>query len=291
MNYLTFMFIGSLLYLSTTKSKFCHELEGRVKRDFHPLRHCQRSNKSVIAYMKVESLEECSDFAKLNRGLAFNFSPKGREKNFFATNATFESSELEEFYNCEVLDCPEYRNFSSIVNDTRFDYYSLYTRPLPNERALCIPSVGMFVLYNKRSNYSVAYNICKSIDGTLAHIASDIRNVQLSRLLTSATKASVKERNAYIGLNETVRGKFLAPFNEPLECFNYRAWAPGHPKDIRKPGCVALTPDGSWKVFNCNRKLLFICEVNTSGPNPFTVNFNQTCNIKNPNNRFIPKLS
>jgi hypothetical protein len=37
--------------------------------------------------------------------------------------------ESEEYYNCQVLGCPEYRNFSTIVNDTRFDYYSLYARP------------------------------------------------------------------------------------------------------------------------------------------------------------------
>lgn len=34
-----------------------------------------------------------------------------------------------ELYNCEALACPETANFSTIVNDTRFDYYSLYANP------------------------------------------------------------------------------------------------------------------------------------------------------------------
>lgn len=37
--------------------------------------------------------------------------------------------EQEELFNCEILDCPEFKNFSSMVNDTRYDYYSLYSRP------------------------------------------------------------------------------------------------------------------------------------------------------------------
>lgn len=146
----------------------------------------------------------------------------------------------------------------------------------------------MFRLLKVRSNYSTAYNVCSTIGGNLAHITSELRNFELSKLLELYTNSSTKERTAYVGLNETTRGKFVTSNNEPLSCFNYRAWSPGHPPEIRKPGCVAITPEASWKVFNCNRKLLFICEILTSGPNLFISNLEQKCSITHPNNRFMP---
>lgn len=113
---------------SSLNSKSCKEYP-KIEHRFHLLRHCQRSNKSIIAFSNVDSLTECSDLARTNRALAFNFSPGDRRKiNLFQKgNESLRGS--DEFFNCEVLDCPEYRGFPSLVNDTRFDYYSLYTRP------------------------------------------------------------------------------------------------------------------------------------------------------------------
>lgn len=128
----TIVCISIILEASLISSKLCANRRLEVSLKFYPLRHCQRSNKSVITYSNTESLEECSSFAIKSRGLAFNFSPRDRyKKNLFdiiKLNET-EAKVEEEFYNCEVLDCPEYKNLSSVVNDTRFDYYSLYTRP------------------------------------------------------------------------------------------------------------------------------------------------------------------
>lgn len=115
----------------------CKQFEKELKHEFHPLRHCQRSNKTVIAYSNVKNVEKCAEFTRISRGLAFNFSPRNRSyQNMFefsknSTNNTSKiiDSELHEFSNCQVLDCPEYKNFSSIVNDTRFDYYSMYAYP------------------------------------------------------------------------------------------------------------------------------------------------------------------
>lgn len=100
-----------------------------VEQQFYPLRHCQRSNKTVIAFSSVKSLNQCSDFAIENRALAFNFSPENRSKINLFLKGNGSAGDPGEFYNCEVLECPEYRNLSSMVNDTRFDYYSLYTHP------------------------------------------------------------------------------------------------------------------------------------------------------------------
>lgn len=135
-----------------------------------------------------------------------------------------------------------------------------------NENSTCIPSTGIFMLLKQRSNYSTAHQTCATYGGNLAHIVSEARNIKLSALLKLSTASSKKERNAYIGLSEPIkRGDFLTSFYEPLQCFHFRAWSKGHPPPIRPMGCVALTPEGFWKVFKCNRKLLFICELLTSG--------------------------
>ena len=121
-----FTFILVTQHKLNAESKFCKGNE-MISHEFHPLRHCQRSNKTVIAFSNVTSIKACAAFASERRGLAFNFSPQNRmSKNGFELN---ETEENEEFFNCEVLECPEYKNYSSIVNDTRFDYFSLYTRP------------------------------------------------------------------------------------------------------------------------------------------------------------------
>jgi hypothetical protein len=132
-----FVFTSFLVFLGfqLSASRKCKSLNAQKSFEFYPLRHCQRSNKTVIAFYNVDSLEGCVDFANKHRGLAFNFSPKDRYKtNLFELVKLNETARREfkhdkNFFNCEVLDCPEYRNLSSIVNDTRFDYYSLYTHP------------------------------------------------------------------------------------------------------------------------------------------------------------------
>ena len=118
--------------ISLSNQELCKKFEEELKHEFHPLRHCQRSKKSVVAVSNVDSLEDCVELAKMNRGLALNFSPaKARSllNLFDKSSIVNRTTEEEDFYNCEVLECPEYRNLSSIVNDTRYDYYSLFANP------------------------------------------------------------------------------------------------------------------------------------------------------------------
>lgn len=115
--------------------KNCKTLLSKTKHEYFPLRHCQRSNKTVIAFTDVETLVECADFAKKNKGLAFNYSSQNRSsKNLFDPpkneSEVVDTKFQHEFHNCEVLACPEYRNFSTVVNDTRYDYYTLYAYPV-----------------------------------------------------------------------------------------------------------------------------------------------------------------
>ncbi|EDS28634.1 conserved hypothetical protein [Culex quinquefasciatus] len=297
------------IILQTHPEPICSRHRTRIQHRFHALRHCQRSNKTIIGLINVSTVKECAQYARKRHGMAFNFGPKGRNlTNLFdlvdaqrSRNNTSKkppkgtdtiTADPEEFYNCQVLDCPEYRNLSTVVNDTRFDYYSLYTRPARN--ATCLPAIGMFVLDDRRLNYSQAYNECLSMDGTLAHVVSDRRTVGLSRLQSTISFLKNDTKNAtepvFIGLNETVKNKFFTSSHEPLECFLYRAWAPGHPARTRQPGCVALSPNNSsWTVHNCNHSLRFICELNTSGPPQYEARLKRKCSVRRPNNRARPK--
>lgn len=109
----------------------------------YPLRHCQRSTKVQISAKNVANVEKCAQFAENNFALAFNYGHGRKPKyesadhnliNLFDTQ-TVNRSKIEQsntmiYRNCEILACPEVGNLSTIVNDTRYDYYSLYANPI-----------------------------------------------------------------------------------------------------------------------------------------------------------------
>uniref|UniRef100_A0A182P9H4 adenylate cyclase n=1 Tax=Anopheles epiroticus TaxID=199890 RepID=A0A182P9H4_9DIPT len=290
----------------------CESNAPNIVHRFYPLRHCQRSNRTVIGLMNVKTVRECADFARDKQGLAFNYAPINRNNtNWFDVVREREQNKsnaspwkpqpprvsygFEDFYNCHVLDCPEYHNLSTIVNDTRFDYYTLYARLLPTTNTTCIPSIGMFLFEETKLNYSNAYNSCVAAGGSLAHIASDARTFLLSKYIESLRPANntnattPNELLYYVGLNETLKDRFFTSANERLDSFTYRAWAPGHPaRNRHPPSCVAVTEEGSWKVFNCNRSLPYICELHTSGPALYQPKLRRKCFVKRPNNRIAP---
>nr|XP_029727317.1 uncharacterized protein LOC115265617 [Aedes albopictus] len=309
------MYLIAIQTAAIHSDQTCSRHQQRIKHRFHALRHCQRSNRTIIGLINVKSVGECAEYARKKHGMAFNYGPNDRqETNLFdvlrvqqAAKSNQSSvapkgtdtitTDPEEFFNCQVLDCPEYRNLSTIVNDTRFDYYSLYTREPPSENATCLPSVGMFVIDDRKLNYSQAYNECRSMGGSLGHVASEVRTNQLTKMLiqelnrkndTEATTGNRTMEGVYVGLNETIRGAFITSGSEPLECFLYRAWAPGHPSKTRQPGCVAITPNNSWTVHNCNKPLRFICELHTTGPPKYKPSLMRKCSLKRPNNRIAP---
>lgn len=135
MNQFQFTFI---LLVGVVYGKFCKEFDVKIKQDFHLLRRYRKSNKTVVAVDNFAESRLCAEFALQNQGLAFNFSPWGRRQRTGYNNETTRESISQKFYNCEVLDCPEFANFSSsLLNDTLFDYYSLYTKKL-RKYAKCI---------------------------------------------------------------------------------------------------------------------------------------------------------
>lgn len=69
-----------ICFLITENNSFnCSKFESKIKHDFFPLRHCQRSNGNIIGLKNFNSLENCKSFALKQRGLAFNFSDKNRD--------------------------------------------------------------------------------------------------------------------------------------------------------------------------------------------------------------------
>lgn len=143
------LFVAGFTLVAT--QLFCSDLLKRNRTKFHPVRHCQRSNQTRIAARNVANLEKCVQFTEHNQGLAFNFGhgkrPRKRSQqnnllNLFdvmhekemkekndtklAKNVTDSEKEIEPYFNCEVLSCPEVGNMSLMINDTRYDYYTLY---------------------------------------------------------------------------------------------------------------------------------------------------------------------
>lgn len=45
---------------------------------YYPVRHCQKSNKTIISSSNVTTVEKCAEFASMRKAMAFNFAPSGR---------------------------------------------------------------------------------------------------------------------------------------------------------------------------------------------------------------------
>lgn len=62
----------------------CADYRNGFVHTYHPLRHCQRSNKTVIGLSNVKTVDKCADFAAKRKAMAFNFAPSDRgSKNLF----------------------------------------------------------------------------------------------------------------------------------------------------------------------------------------------------------------
>jgi len=116
-----------------------------ARKQFHLVRECQRAaTDDALALENTSSLEECMNLTRQLRGMALNYAPGGRKRqtNHFGHPPENESRREKdarrrlnvfqqpgEFFNCHVLQCPQNISFAGMVNDSRFDYYSLYGRP------------------------------------------------------------------------------------------------------------------------------------------------------------------
>lgn len=126
---------------------------------------------------------------------------------------------------------------------------------LAPDNITCIPSIGIFLYSEEHLNFTDALEMCKTMGGSLAHVLSDRRTNALSLIIHeksshvfnsnlingSPTVAPpngttvlppLRLRHAWVGLHEEkLIGEFFTTTEEePIECFLYRAWHPGHPK-------------------------------------------------------------
>lgn len=143
---------------------------------YHPLRHCQRSNEYQIGARNVPSLEKCAQYAENNFALAFNYGHGRKPKNESADNnlinlfnthsanrSTIDESEAAVYVNCEILACPEIGNLSMMVNDTRYDYYTLFANPIREQiRASIFESVFKRIFFRssgQRNLLAIRWNV------------------------------------------------------------------------------------------------------------------------------------
>lgn len=122
---------------------FCSDWLKSKPITYYPLRHCQRSNGYQIGAKNVPSLDKCVEFAENNFALAFNYGHGRKPKNQTAhhnlinlfntlpvNRSTIEEAEPKAYVNCEILACSEVGNLSTMANDSRYDYYTLYANPI-----------------------------------------------------------------------------------------------------------------------------------------------------------------
>ncbi|XP_050327291.1 uncharacterized protein LOC126757428 isoform X2 [Bactrocera neohumeralis] len=252
----------------------------------------------AIAYKNAFTLEDCVREAKSARGLALNFGTRLRSKQMGAGSDAFAIlltrlqqsmitrpnsthnkenrqsvwQQPQHHFNCHILACPENNTMRSLVNDSRYDYYSLYGESI----------VGLFQLQVRSASFVNATRYCRNatdIGGVamLAHVASALRTNAFAALLRNYNEAARQQRErqhtlAYVGLhfNRSYSSEAIEYRNieqEPLHCFQYAAWAPGHPRTgemLANVSCVAVSSENTWLTVDCERELPSICEIYTS---------------------------
>ncbi|XP_068147507.1 uncharacterized protein [Drosophila tropicalis] len=250
---------------------------------FYLVRKCQRASADdALALENTPTLNECINLALQLRGMALNYAPIDKLRKVFNISQLQKDARSHltvwqqpgDFFNCHILQCPQNLSFSQMINDSRFDYFSLYGRPPALDRYTCVPQVGLFSVYPAPSSYLNASRVCSDsseFSGSLAHIVSTARTMALSHLMVNFNQPSSTVKDiflAYVGLkyNNSVSVNsydFRTAQNESLLCFLHRAWDIGHPSFgvNDSSSCVALTPQGVWQTLNCDRPLPFICEI------------------------------
>ncbi|XP_018803912.1 PREDICTED: uncharacterized protein LOC108978212 [Bactrocera latifrons] len=276
------------------------------KLKFSLVRTCQRSEMPAIAYKNVFTLEDCVREGKLARGLALNFGTRLRSKQMVGGSDAFAIlltrlqqitrpnsthnkenrrsvwQQPQHHFNCHILACPENNTIRSLVNDSRYDYYSLYGEPIATRNYTCVPQVGLFQLQVRSASFVNATLYCRNatdIGGVamLAHVASALRTDAFAALLRNYNEAARQQRErqhtlAYVGLhfNRSYSSEAIEYRNteqEHLHCFQYAAWAPGHPltgEILANVSCVAVSDGNTWLTVDCERELPSICEIYTS---------------------------
>lgn len=155
---------------------------------------------------------------------------------------------------------------------------------------MCIKSVGLFGLIEKRHNYTKSIEKCRELGGDLANVLSETRTNHLSQYINDTLQDWYKV--AYTGLNDIQEeGNFRTLSGSMLSCFRYRAWGPGHPRSKnRNEDCVVLDSDAMWRVVKCRTKLPALCEF-TPGEPVEEIDFHNTTCYRNSETRSLIKMT
>ncbi|XP_059061840.1 uncharacterized protein LOC131854716 [Achroia grisella] len=241
-----------LLFISVLSNMRCSNEFPPILPKYHLMEKCHRSKLGLAAKARYTSLISCQRLAIEKKALSLNFSPPEAAESM--------KDPLE--YTCEVLKCAEVDGGTSLTNDMRFDYYSLYAKPLPNANSTCIPATGMFYLITQKYNYTEGQNACKNISGVLADITSEQRTEALGQMLAGSNVEA-----AIIGMRRKNESTFYAINGNTLDCTTYRAWMPGHPRRYYdKYDCAIITRHKMWKSTSCKKRYPIVCELIPGGP-------------------------
>lgn len=85
--YKQLLILGVMHYLPSmpyVDSLSCAEYKISFGHTYYPVRHCQKSNHTIIGLINVNNMDKCAEFAFKRKAMAFNFAPRDRGgKNFF----------------------------------------------------------------------------------------------------------------------------------------------------------------------------------------------------------------
>lgn len=117
------MFLIQTIFLSlfakTLANLKCSNESPPTVPKYYLIEKCHRSTQGIAAKANYTSLTSCQRLGIEKKALALNFSPPEAREH---------GEHVE--YTCEVLKCTEADGGLSLVNDTRYDFYSIYARPL-----------------------------------------------------------------------------------------------------------------------------------------------------------------
>ncbi|XP_076397700.1 C-type lectin domain family 6 member A isoform X2 [Megachile rotundata] len=225
-----------------------------------------RLNQFILSRTVVQNVNECKKFALVKKALAFNY---GLGTDYYETIDIKDWNTVTEHNKgartpkkvCEALQCPEVHNFTMLTRDRNYKYYSTYPSSLAPGSSFtlaCIPRTGMFIFSHNNLNFSQAQAACQKMNASLAHIISEERTHGLAKYIS-------QNAPTFVGLsNRNGNSVWQNEFDEPLSCFNYRAWGKEEPSHSK--GCITLVQPKSglgpfWKVVPCDSSLPFICEI------------------------------
>lgn len=92
MRILNYVLVFSVLCRSVNQidGYFCSNFSKNIRQEFYPIKHCQRSNKTVVGVYNFGTVSECATAARSHQALAFNFaSTSRRSENLFEVDGAY----------------------------------------------------------------------------------------------------------------------------------------------------------------------------------------------------------